>query len=258
MSSGPQSGADTDDRGPYLPWPRLHCCRFESLQEPLRERREALEARSRLSQFFRDAEEEMAWVQERLPLAATQDCGQSLSAVRHLQEKHQVWEPSPPRAGRGCPQIEHTTQSASGAWSSVPLAGLWGYPRFFVGHMDGELFGGRSVGDCEASSTTLGPPEERPVASWSCFPPPPQNLESEISSHEALTQAVVDAGHKLVRAGHSACDVAVRVQQLENAMGSLRAQVTQRRLLLQQAQEAQQFLTEVRGRCEMQKGRAWA
>ncbi|XP_025775020.1 spectrin beta chain, non-erythrocytic 5 [Puma concolor] len=140
--------------------------RFESLQEPLRERREALEARSRLSQFFRDAEEEMAWVQERLPLAATQDCGQSLSAVRHLQEKH-------------------------------------------------------------------------------------QNLESEISSHEALTQAVVDAGHKLVRAGHSACDVAVRVQQLENAMGSLRAQVTQRRLLLQQAQEAQQFLT------ELQEAESW-
>uniref|UniRef100_A0A667H474 Spectrin beta, non-erythrocytic 5 n=1 Tax=Lynx canadensis TaxID=61383 RepID=A0A667H474_LYNCA len=140
--------------------------RFESLQEPLRERREALEARSRLSQFFRDADEEMAWVQERLPLAATQDCGQSLSAVRHLQEKH-------------------------------------------------------------------------------------QNLESEISSHEALTQAVVDAGHKLVWAGHSACDVAVRVQQLENAMGSLRAQVTQRRLLLQQAQEAQQFLT------ELQEAESW-
>ncbi|XP_042798196.1 spectrin beta chain, non-erythrocytic 5 [Panthera leo] len=140
--------------------------RFESLREPLRERREALEARSRLSQFFRDADEEMAWVQERLPLAATQDCGQSLSAVRHLQEKH-------------------------------------------------------------------------------------QNLESEISSHEALTQAVVDAGHKLVRAGHSACDVAVRVQQLENAMGSLRAQVMQRRLLLQQAQEAQQFLT------ELQEAESW-
>ncbi|XP_049479925.1 spectrin beta chain, non-erythrocytic 5-like [Panthera uncia] len=140
--------------------------RFESLQEPLRERREALEARSRLSQFFRDADEEMAWVQERLPLAATQDCGQSLSAVRHLQEKH-------------------------------------------------------------------------------------QNLESEISSHEALTQAVVDAGHKLLRAGHSACDVAVRVQQLENAMGSLRAQVMQRRLLLQQAQEAQQFLT------ELQEAESW-
>lgn len=103
VSSGPQSGADTDDRGPYLPWPHLHCCRFESLQEPLRERREALEARSRLSQFFRDAEEEMAWVQERLPLAATQDCGQSLSALRHLQEKHQVWEPSPPQSREGLP-----------------------------------------------------------------------------------------------------------------------------------------------------------
>lgn len=58
----------------------------------------------------------------------------------------------------------------------------------------------------------------------------------------------MDAGHKLVQAGHlAASDVAARVQQLENAMGCLRAQVTQRRQLLQQAQEAQQLLMEVRG-----------
>ncbi|XP_073733567.1 spectrin beta chain, non-erythrocytic 5 [Callorhinus ursinus] len=135
--------------------------RFESLQEPLQGRRAALEARSLLLQFFRDVDEEMAWVQEKLPLATAQDCGQSLSTVRHLQEKH-------------------------------------------------------------------------------------QNLESELSSHEALTQAVVAAGRKLVQAGHFAAGaVAARVQQLESAVGCLRAEATQRRLQLQQAQEAQQFLTEL-------------
>lgn len=75
---------------PTCPGPTLRCCRLESQWEPLRERRTALEAQSLLLQFFRDADEEMAWVQEKLPLAAAQDYGQSLSAVRRLQEKHQV------------------------------------------------------------------------------------------------------------------------------------------------------------------------
>lgn len=69
-----------------------------------------------------------------------------------------------------------------------------------------------------------------------------------MSSHEALTRAVVGTGRKLVQAGHFAArDVAARVQQLEDAMGRLRAEAAQRRRRLQQAQEAQSFLTEVRG-----------
>ncbi|KAF4017333.1 hypothetical protein G4228_009075 [Cervus hanglu yarkandensis] len=135
--------------------------RFESLWVPLRERRTALEARSLLLQFFRDADEEMAWVQQKLLLVAARDCGQSPSALRRLQEKH-------------------------------------------------------------------------------------QSLESEMSGHEALTRAVVGTGRKLVQAGHFAArDVAARVQQLEDAMGRLRAEAAQRRRRLQQAQEAQSFLTEL-------------
>lgn len=76
---------------PTCPGPALHLCRLESQREPLRERRTTLEAQSLLLQFFRDADEEMAWVQEKLPLASAQDYGQSLSTVRCLQEKHQVW-----------------------------------------------------------------------------------------------------------------------------------------------------------------------
>ena len=59
---------------------------------------------------------------------------------------------------------------------------------------------------------------------------------------------MVGTGHKLVQAGHFAArDVAARVQQLEDAMGRLRAEAAQRRRRLQQAQEAQSFLMEVRG-----------
>nr|KAF6487643.1 spectrin beta, non-erythrocytic 5 [Rousettus aegyptiacus] len=135
--------------------------RLESQWEPLRERRTTLEAHRLLLQFFRDADEEMAWVQEKLPLASAQDYGQSLSTVRCLQEKH-------------------------------------------------------------------------------------QNLESEMSSHEALIQAVVGTGHKLVQAGHFAAqEVAARVQQLETTMGCLRATAAQRWQRLQQAQETQQLLVEL-------------
>ncbi|KAF6133107.1 spectrin beta, non-erythrocytic 5 [Phyllostomus discolor] len=141
---------------------RLLLQRFESLQEPLRERKMALEAQSLLRQFRRDAEEEMAWVLEKLPLVDTQDdTGQSLSTLWHLQEQH-------------------------------------------------------------------------------------QNLEREMNSHEALIQAVVGTGRKLVQAGHFAAhDVAAQVQRLEDAMGRLRAGAAQRRQRLQQAREAQQFLMEL-------------
>lgn len=57
---------------------------------PLQERRAALEAQSCLAQFFRDVEEEMDWVREKLPLAMAQDCGESLQAVQQLQEQQQV------------------------------------------------------------------------------------------------------------------------------------------------------------------------
>lgn len=111
-----------------------------------------------------------------------------------------------------------------------------------------EFQGNKSVGCHEASSTTLGAPQ---VSEHLCFYfifPPPQNLENEMSSHEALTQVVVGTGHKLVQAGHFAAhEVAARVQQLEAALDQLRAEMARRRLLLQQAQEAQQLLMEVRG-----------
>ncbi|XP_044521048.1 spectrin beta chain, non-erythrocytic 5 [Gracilinanus agilis] len=135
--------------------------RYTNLREPLRERRGALESKSLLYQFFQDVEDELAWIQEKLPLASTQDHGQTLNAIQQLQEKH-------------------------------------------------------------------------------------QNLEDEISSHEALAQVVLDTGHKLVQGGHfAASEVATRLQQLKTAMGRLRGEAEQRRWRLQQVREAQQFLTEL-------------
>ncbi|XP_056671969.1 spectrin beta chain, non-erythrocytic 5 [Monodelphis domestica] len=135
--------------------------RYTNLREPLRERRGALESKSLLYQFFQDVEDELAWVQEKLPLASAQDHGTTLNAIQQLQEKH-------------------------------------------------------------------------------------QNLEDEISNHEALAQVVLDTGHKLVQGDHfAASEVTTRLQQLKTAMGRLRGEVEQRRWRLQQVREVQQFLTEL-------------
>lgn len=78
--------------------------------------------------------------------------------------------------------------------------------------------------------------------------PPLQNLESEISSHKALSQVVTGTGHKLVQAGHFAAEeVAARVQQLEVALNHLETEAVRRKRMLQQALKVQETLVEVRG-----------
>lgn len=43
-----------------------------------------------LYQFLRDVDDELAWLNEKEPLAASTDLGNSLNAVQSLQKKHQV------------------------------------------------------------------------------------------------------------------------------------------------------------------------
>ncbi|XP_027528670.1 spectrin beta chain, non-erythrocytic 5-like, partial [Neopelma chrysocephalum] len=63
--------------------------RYKRLRDPLQERRGNLEASRLQYHFFRDVDEELAWVHEKLPLASSRDYGQSLATVQSLQEKHQ-------------------------------------------------------------------------------------------------------------------------------------------------------------------------
>ncbi|GFO34699.1 spectrin beta chain, non-erythrocytic 5-like, partial [Plakobranchus ocellatus] len=66
--------------------------RYNSLVEPSHIRRENLEEARRMYQFFRDVEDELAWIQDRRPLAESQDLGSSLPAVQNLMKKHQALE----------------------------------------------------------------------------------------------------------------------------------------------------------------------
>ncbi|KAM5130020.1 spectrin beta chain, non-erythrocytic 5 [Mantella aurantiaca] len=71
---------------------RILVHRYKNLNEPLQEYRDALESKKLLDQFFRDIDDELAWIQEKMPLASSKECGQSLTTVQALLEKHQNLE----------------------------------------------------------------------------------------------------------------------------------------------------------------------
>ncbi|XP_054861726.1 spectrin beta chain, non-erythrocytic 5 isoform X3 [Amphiprion ocellaris] len=64
--------------------------RYNGLAEPMQNRRETLEAWQVLFQFYRDLEEEVAWLSDRLPSITAKDWGSSLSSIQQLLHKHQA------------------------------------------------------------------------------------------------------------------------------------------------------------------------
>uniref|UniRef100_A0A3B3RNV7 Spectrin beta chain n=1 Tax=Paramormyrops kingsleyae TaxID=1676925 RepID=A0A3B3RNV7_9TELE len=63
--------------------------RIVRLIEPLKERRRILLASKEVHQVARDLEDEILWVQERLPMATSMEHGNSLQAVQQLMKKNQ-------------------------------------------------------------------------------------------------------------------------------------------------------------------------
>lgn len=66
--------------------------RYHSLHEPMTIRRDNLEDSLQLHHFLRDCEDEVQWLNEKEPQAASKDLGTSLSSVQSLQKKHQALE----------------------------------------------------------------------------------------------------------------------------------------------------------------------
>ena len=52
--------------------------RYRGLQVPLKKQKESLEASHQLQQFFRDVEDEWAWIKEKEPIAASTNTGMSV------------------------------------------------------------------------------------------------------------------------------------------------------------------------------------
>lgn len=66
--------------------------RYHSFHEPMTIRRDNLEDSLQLHHFFRDAEDELQWLNEKEVQASSKDLGTSLSSVQSLQKKHQALE----------------------------------------------------------------------------------------------------------------------------------------------------------------------
>lgn len=66
--------------------------RYHSLHEPMSIRHDNLEDSLHLHHFFRDAEDELQWLNEREIRSSSKDLGISLSSVQSLQKKHQALE----------------------------------------------------------------------------------------------------------------------------------------------------------------------
>lgn len=63
--------------------------RFEKIKAPLIERQKQLEKKKEAFQFGRDVEEEKLWIDEKMPLANSEDYGNSLFNVNVLKKKNQ-------------------------------------------------------------------------------------------------------------------------------------------------------------------------
>ncbi|XP_048831695.1 spectrin beta chain, erythrocytic isoform X1 [Brienomyrus brachyistius] len=63
---------------------------FQHVLTPLAERRGKLEASKTVHQFFRDLADEILWVEERLPLAMSEEHGNNLQSVQMLLKKNQT------------------------------------------------------------------------------------------------------------------------------------------------------------------------
>ncbi|XP_077585265.1 spectrin beta chain, non-erythrocytic 1 isoform X3 [Stigmatopora nigra] len=64
-------------------------CKFGALRAPLQSRRDNLMASREIHQFNRDVEDEILWVEERMPSAASTDHGHNLQTVQLLIKKNQ-------------------------------------------------------------------------------------------------------------------------------------------------------------------------
>ncbi|KAL2098982.1 hypothetical protein ACEWY4_005462 [Coilia grayii] len=64
--------------------------RYNNLADPLQLRKETLESWHLLFQFNRDIEDELAWIQDKLPTVSSKDWGTSLQGTQAMIQKHQV------------------------------------------------------------------------------------------------------------------------------------------------------------------------
>ncbi|XP_077395251.1 spectrin beta chain, erythrocytic isoform X2 [Festucalex cinctus] len=84
-------GGRDDQRQPELEAEQRNLqVQFQQLIAPLAQRRGKLEAAKAVHQFYRDLADELLWIEERMPLALSQDHGNDLQTVQLLLKRNQT------------------------------------------------------------------------------------------------------------------------------------------------------------------------
>ena len=64
--------------------------RYSNLMEPMTKRKQRLVDSLAVQQFYRDVEDEEAWIREKEPIIASSNRGRDLIGVQNLIKKHQT------------------------------------------------------------------------------------------------------------------------------------------------------------------------
>ncbi|XP_014662859.1 PREDICTED: spectrin beta chain-like [Priapulus caudatus] len=208
--------------------------RFQKLQAPLMDRKTALERKRIVYQFGRDGEDELMWIEEKMPLATSKKYGNSLYQSQILKKKHQNLrrevENHEPRilsiiaignqlVNEGHPQADEFTQKIA------TLQDRWQELRDALDTRDAAL--------TENEKAQI-------------------NLRREVENHEPRILSIIAIGNQLVNEGHPQADeFTQKIATLQDRWQELRDALDTRDAALTENEKAQILTLHVRvGRAE--------
>uniref|UniRef100_A0A671RWU7 Spectrin beta chain n=1 Tax=Sinocyclocheilus anshuiensis TaxID=1608454 RepID=A0A671RWU7_9TELE len=184
--------------------------RIVRLIEPLKERRRILLASKEVHQVGRDLEDEILWIQERLPVATSQEHGTSLQAVQQLMKKNQSLQREL-QGHRGC--VEDVLERA-GVIASIRSPEAWLSEQEL--HMMNE-----ETGKDEASTLQL---LKKQLA-----------LEQTIEDYAETIGMLSQQCRQLLELGHPDCEqISKHQSQIDRLYVSLKDLVEERKSRLEQ------------------------
>nr|CAD7395713.1 unnamed protein product [Timema poppensis] len=206
--------------------------RYHTLQQPMQIRRDNLEDALLLQRFLRDVEDEVQWITEKEPLAASNDLGNSLTAVQNLQKKHQVELEEVNlhlRGGRVENHLGKTLPSSPDRDSNLNIPVLSSRAQHDKHEVPLRV----------SHSSLISSDRMKPGSGdWAA-------LEAELVTHEPVVSGVVKRAQHMIRGNHFASQrIEGCITELTEKLSHLRDLASVRRLRLLDAVESQMFYAE--------------
>ncbi|XP_078606073.1 spectrin alpha chain, non-erythrocytic 1-like isoform X33 [Branchiostoma floridae x Branchiostoma japonicum] len=225
--------------------------RFERLQNLASERRQRLQESLTLHQFFRDIDDEEAWIKEKKLLVSSDDYGRDLTGVQNLRKKHKRLEAElagheaaiqavqntgeglMAQSSLGAAEIQRRCDELTANWSELKqlaanrgqkLEDSLAYQQFSANVDEEEswinekqnLVSSEDYGDTLAAVQGLQKKHEA--------------FETDFKVHRERVDYIYSQGNKLIDEGnHRSDDIRGRIQSLESKVRSLEDSATKRK-----------------------------